>query len=211
MLSVPGAPQWAVVQRVLATAMLRHGQPRVLQTDRGPCFVGPDGGAGQAVPGRVTLWLWGLDIEHRLIPAGKPQRNGVVERWQGAIERSWQGEPDGLAALLPVWNQGKAGGSDRLRPYRGWAGFRMERVWARLEQVRLVRRVSGQGTLSLWDQPVRVGQRLAGRTLTIRFDAARQLAVLLDERDVWVGDRPVPFLTAAWLWAGVSNAALDDG
>lgn len=189
--------------------MQQHGQPSVLQTDRGPCFVGPDGGAGQAVPGRVTLWLWGLDIEHRLIPAGKPQRNGVVERWQGAIERSWQGEPDGLAALLPVWNQGKAGARGQLRPYRGRAGFRMERVWARLEQVRLLRRVSGQGTLSLWDRPVRVGQRLAGRTLTVTVDAARQVAVLLDERDVWVGECPLWFLTAEWLWAEVPDAAFD--
>ena len=97
------------VQATLQALMTREGrQPAVLQTDRGPCFVGAEGGATKAVPGRLTLWLWGHGIEHRLLPPGTPHRNGAVERWNGAIEGSWAGEPGGLDELRAVWNWGKA-------------------------------------------------------------------------------------------------------
>lgn len=209
-LVAPGAPQRAVVQRTLAHLMAQHGQPAVLQTDRGPCFVGTEGGASRAVPGRVTLWLWGLGVEHRLIPPGKPQRNGVVERLQGALERNWVGEADGLAALLTVWNYGKPSTADRLAPYQRRAGFQLDRVWARLEGVRIRRRVDRQGKCSLWDRPVWLGRQTRGREVILTFDAARRLLVVRDERDVWLCERPLPFLTEAWIWEDVPPDPLDD-
>ena len=202
-LVAPGAPQRAVVQRTLAALMAERGQPAVVQTDRGPCFVGAEGGASRAAPGRVTVWLWGLGIEHRLIPPGKPQRNGVVERFQGAVERTWTGEADGLAALLPVWNHGKPSTAERLVPYRGRAGFQLEQVWARLEGVRIERKVDRQGKFSLWDRPIRAGRTLRDRQVVVTFDAARRVVVLRDGRDVWLADVALPWLTEAWLWEDV--------
>lgn len=204
LLMAPGAPQRLVVQQTLARVMATLGQPAVVQTDRGSCFVGSDGGASRAVPGRTTLWLWGLGIEHRLIPVGKPQHNGVVERLHGAIERNWCGEPDGLAALLGVWNYGKPSTSARLTRYRGQHGFALERVWARLEAVRVVRTVDRDGKVSLWDRRVRLGHGLRNRRVVLTFDAARQVMVVRDEREVWVRETPLPFLTTDWIWEGVS-------
>lgn len=200
----PGAPQRAVVQQTLAALMATRGQPAVVQTDRGPCFVGPGGGAGRAMPGRVSMWLWGLGIDHRLIPPGKPQRNGVVERLHGALERNWTGEPDGVAALLPVWNHGKPSTAERLIPYRDRGGFQMQQVWARLEAVRIERTVDRQGKFSLWDRPIRAGRRLRDRDVVIAFDAEREVLVLHDRRDVWLADVALPWFTADWLWEAVT-------
>lgn len=207
---VPGAPQSAVVQRALAALLTQYGQPSVVQTDRGPCFVGAEGGARRATPSRLTLWLWGLGIEHRLTPVAKPQRNGVVERLNGAVERNWQGEAHGLEALRRVWHHGKPSTVTRLTPYRGRDRFQVEQVWARLEGVRVTRAVDPQGKLSLWDRPIRAGVRLAGREVTVTFDAARQVAVLRDQRDVWLAERSLPWLTTDWLWEPLTARPCDD-
>jgi hypothetical protein len=206
---LPGAPRSVVVQRHLAALFAQYGQPRVLQTDRGACFVGAEGGAKQAAPSRLTLWLWGLGIEHRLTPVAKPQRNGVVERLNGAIQRTWQGEAGGLDDLRRVWNHGKASRADQWTPYRGRAGFHLEQVWARLEAVHVTRQVDPQGKCSLWDRPIRAERRLAGREVTITFDAARQVAVLRDRRAVWLTDVPLPWLTSDWLWEPLTPLPYD--
>lgn len=199
---IAAAPQMAVVIRTLDALLLRlERQPQALQTDRGACFIGSDGGSSLAVPGRLTLWLWGHGIEHRFIPAGKPQRNGAVERLNGAIERSWQGEPDGLTALVEVWNWGKDGQPARERAYAGRAGWRIARMWERLARVRVTRKVDRQGKLSLWDRPVRVGRRWRDRSVVVSFDAERRLVVLHDERGALLTERELPWLTAAWVWA----------
>lgn len=210
LLTAPGAPQRVVVQQTLATLMARIGQPEVIQTDRGPCFVGSDGGQSRAVPSRTTLWLWGLGIEHRLTPPAKPQRNGVVERFQGALERNWQGEPEGLAALLAAWNYGKPSTRDRLRPYQGRAGFQLAWVWARLETVRVERQVDRDGKVSLWDRRVRLGHGMRHRRVVLTFTAARRVLVVSDERESWLLDVPLPFLTADWIWEGVSPDPTND-
>lgn len=177
-------------------------QPQALHTDRGSCFIGAEGGPGMAVPGRLTLWLWGHGVEHRLTPAGKPQRNGAVERLHGAVERSWQDEPDGLAALLDVWNWGKDGTPSVVRAYAGRTGWRAERMWERLARVRVTRKVDRQGKLSLWDRPVRVGSRWRDRSVVVSFDAERRLVVFHDERGALLTERDLPWLTAAWVWTG---------
>lgn len=198
----PGAAHRVVVLQSLDSLMQTLGQPAIVQTDRGSCFVGSEGGASRAAAGRTTLWLWGLGIEHRLIPPGKPQRKGVVERLHGAIERNWRGEPGGLAALLPAWNYGKPSTRDRLTPYQGRQGFRLERVWARLETVRVVRAVDRDGTVSLWDRRVRLGHGVRNRPVVLTFDAARRVLVVRDERDVWLREVELPFLTTDWIWEG---------
>lgn len=194
---------------MLATVLARIGQPTVVQTDRGSCFVGTDGGQTRAVPSRFTMWLWGLGIEHRLIPPGKPQRNGVVERFQGAMEHTWRAEPDGLQDLIAVWNQGKPTTQERLTPYRGRRGFCLDRIWSQLERMRVVRRVDRDGKLSLWDRRVRVGSPLRNRTVTLTVNAARRVLVVSDERDVWQTEISLPFLTEDWLWEAVPPEACE--
>jgi transposase InsO family protein len=115
-----------VVQADLAHRFATLGCiPRQIQTDRHPCFLGAAEPSRAALPGRFTLWLVGLGIGHRLIPVRRPQRNGAVERFHGAVERSWRGEAGGLAALIAVWNAERPPLSRRPRRYRGRAGFAM--------------------------------------------------------------------------------------
>jgi transposase InsO family protein len=146
LLSAPLPERMTAVQGALAGLLTRLGhQPATVQTDRGPCFVGAEGGPSKAAPGRLTLWLWGHGIEHRLLPPGTPTRNGAVERWNGAVERSWAGEEGGLAALAEVWNWGKPAAASAERPYGGRAGWRAARMWERLARVRVERKVDRQG------------------------------------------------------------------
>lgn len=198
-------PATAVQMDVAITALQRlmqqrQEQPAVLQTDRGSCFLGAEGAAHRAVPGRLTLWLWGLGIAHRVLPPAKPWRNGAVERLNGAIEASWHGEADGLPALLAVWNYGKPRAA--TTPYGDRAGFDLARVWAGLAGVRVARRVDPQGKLSLWDRPLRVGVALAGRTVVVTFDAAQRRVVVRNQHETVLGERSLPWLTADWIWDG---------
>jgi hypothetical protein len=198
---VPCAGERMAVARTELDRLMseRQDQPAVLQTDRGACFVGAEGGNRTAVPGRLTLWLWGLGIQHQILPAAKPWRNGAVERFHGAVEHSWQGEADGLAALQVVWNWGKDG-TQPVIPYQGRAGFSMEQVWQGLALVRVRRSVDVQGKLSLWDRPVRVGQRWADREVMVTFEAKRQVVVFQDKHGHLIGEKVLPWLTEDWLW-----------
>jgi hypothetical protein len=201
-------PHMAQAHAGLARVFARLGQqPAVVQTDHGSCFLGAEGGATAAVPSRLTLWLWGLGIEHHFIPPRHPQSNGAVERLHGGINQAWAGEPGGLAAFLAVWNVGKAPLPATLPPYRGRAGFDWARVWARLSHVQVARRVDPQGKLSLWNHPLRIGQRHAKRTVTVTFDATREVVVIRDEHEVVLAEVALPWLTAEWLWAAVPRTA----
>jgi transposase InsO family protein len=197
---VPGERTEVAMTRLHQLMRQRGEQPAVVQTDRGPCFVGAEGGERRALPGRLTLWLWGLGIAHRLLPPGKPWRNGAVERFQGAVEHSWAGEPLGLPALVGVWNHGKPAASTP-RPFQDRAGFDFERVWQGLARARVERRVDPQGKLSIWDRPLYLGAAWAQRTVLVTFDAATRQVVIRDTRDRQLLARTLPWLTAAWLWA----------
>lgn len=203
----PARPRQVEAQAAVAHLLAQQGvQPAVLQRDRGACFVGAEA-ASVALPSRLTLWLWSLGIAHRLIPPHRPQHNGAVERLHGALARSWQGEPDGLAALQAVWNVGKQPACPATRPYRGRADSQLERVWAGLARVTVTRHVSRQGTVSLWDRPVKVGRTWADRTVVLAFDAARQLLVVHDERGTLLRERPLAWLNLDWLWKGLPVTA----
>ena len=110
---------------------------------------------------------------------------------------------------MAVWNQGKPSTQARLTPYRGREGFCLDRVWSRLEQLRVVRRVDRDGKLSLWDHRVRIGSRFRHRTVTLTVNAARRVLVVSDARDVWQTEVPLPFLTEAWLWEAVPPEACE--
>ena len=178
--------------------------PRQLQTDRGSCFVGADDARAAAVPSRLTLWLAGLDITHRLIPAGRPQHNGAVERFHGGVEYSWQGEADGLAAFIEVWNEPRPALSAGHQPYRGRAGFALERVWALLGQTRVMRQVDRCGRISLWNRPVWVGRQVVGQAVIVTFDPASQEVVIRDAHERLLRQTALPWLTDDWLWEPVA-------
>lgn len=189
--------------------MTREGrQPAVVQTDRGSCFLGTEGGVTKALPGRLTLWLWGHGIGHRLAPSGQPQRQGAVERLNGAVAHSWAGEAEGVADLLAVWNWGKTIPAPAPTPYRGRDSWRWERLWQGLARVRVERHVDRQGKLSLWDHPVRIGRRWADRTVVVTFDADRQMVVIHDEHGTLLKDLTLPWLTQEWVWADIEGADL---
>jgi hypothetical protein len=180
--------------------------PRQIQTDRHPAFLGAEEPDRAALPGRLTLWLAGLGIAHRLIPVRRPQRNGAVERFNGGVAHSWRGEEDGLAALTAVWNAERPPLSHRHRRYRGRAGFALKRVWVLLEQTHVVRRVNPQGKLRLWNHDLWVGTAAARQDVTVRFDAATRQAIVRDAREQVVRAGSLPWLTADWLWAPVAPA-----
>jgi transposase InsO family protein len=199
-----------VVMAALAALFASTGRiPRQLQTDRGPCFVGADDARRAAVPSRLTLWLAGLDITHRLIPAGRPQHNGAVERFHGGVEYSWQGEPDGLAALIEVWNASRPPLSADHQPYRGRDGFALERVWALLGQTTVTRQVDRSGRISLWDRAVWVGRKLTGQAVTVTFDPASQQVVIRDLHERVLRQATLPWLTEDWLWEPMARTDLD--
>ena len=178
----------------------RQAQPAVPQTDRGSCFVGAEGGNRTAVPGRLPLGLWGVGLRHPILSAAKPWRKGAVERFNGAIEHSWQGETDGLADPRVVWNWGKTV-AEPVIPYGGRAGFSLAKVGQGLATVRVRRSVDVQGKLRLWERPVRVGTRWADREVLVTFDAAQQLVVFQDTHGQLIGEKPLPWLTEDWRWA----------
>jgi len=202
---VPGERTSCVLAALHQLMQQRHEQPAVVQTDRASCFVGAEGGPHKALPGRLTLWLWGLGIQHRVLPPAKPWRNGAVERFHGALEHSWAGEADGLVALQAVWNQDKCGPATAV-PYQDRAGFTLERVWQGLAPVQVRRSVDAQGKLSVWDRPLRVGRAWAYRPVILTFDAARRLVVVRTPQGAPIRDVPLPWLTNAWLWAGIDGA-----
>lgn len=194
----------AVAQAGLAHAFARLGQqPPVVQTDHGACFLGAEGGASTAVPSRLTLWLWGLDIAHHLIPVRHPQSNGAVERLHGGLKLGWAGETGGIDAFLDVWNVDKPPLADDHRPYLGRTGFNWEQVWMHLSQVRVQRRVDRQGKCSLWNHAVRVGRQQRDRLVTLTFDGPRHLVVVRDEREVLLAEVALPWFTEDWLWADI--------
>lgn len=194
------------VQADLAHLFARLGRiPRAIQTDRHPCFLGAEGAARAALPSRLTLWLAGLGIGHRLLPVRRPQRNGAVERFHGGIEHSWRGEAGGLEALTRVWNVERPPLSAAHRPYRGRRGFAMRRVWALLGQTQVVRQVNHQGKLRLWNHDVWVSAEAAGQTVSVRFDPTTRQAVIRDAHERVLRARALPWLTAAWLWAPVAR------
>jgi hypothetical protein len=124
-----------------------------------------------------------------------------VERRHGALEHSWRGEEDGVAALLAVWNHDKPSPAPHL-PYHDRAGFDLDRVWAGLAQTRVERSVDTQGKLSVGDRPLGLGSRWAERTVVVTFDATRRVAVVRDKQEHVLSEHPLPWLTEDWLWAG---------
>jgi transposase InsO family protein len=60
--------------------------PEAIRTDHGACFCAPE---PESFPTDFTLYLWGLGIEHELIPVRRPAHNGGIERDQRTLSENF--------------------------------------------------------------------------------------------------------------------------
>jgi hypothetical protein len=182
----------AEVQRALRAAFGRWGCPEALRVDNGYPW-----GAIGGLPTGLCLWACGLGVPLLYNPPRRPWRNGVVESTQGTTQR-WA-EPSTCADFAELArrvaqedvNQRERypaiDGKSRMEAYpwlirsgrgycRGWERV----VWDRKEALLclagrvVMRKVSGQGKVSLYDRMVSVGREHAGQRLEVRFDAAAE-------------------------------------
>jgi transposase len=194
---------WQEYQQVVRAAAALWGTlPDALQTDN---ELGLAGTANDPFPGRLTLWLAGLGIEHRLSRPGRPTDNAQVERNHRTLD-GWALDAEGLADLnhlqqaldreRQVYNEHfpcRASDCQRRPPLVAHPELRLPRHAYALEHegalfdltrmdrylasFTFLRQVSAVGRVSLGRQMYSVGRQWAGRKLSVRFDA--------DSRD-WV-------------------------
>jgi hypothetical protein len=198
----------AQVQATLRTCFDRwHTLPQALQTDGEAIWAGRRG--AEEFPTPTTLWLWGLDIEHRLTRPGRPTDNAEVERGHRTLnDYALVGHEDcdplhlqnvldqavhALAFHLPSRAAACCGRPpvqahpELLAPARPFqldqelALFDLRRVDHHLATFTWVRKVGryGQITLGGKDRRYRVGRAYAGQDIHVRFDPADRHFVFL--------------------------------
>ena len=188
---------WQEYRQVVRTAAAMWGTlPDALQTDG---ELGLAGTSNDPFPGRFTLWLAGLGVEHRLSRPGRPTDNAQVERSHRTLD-GWALDDDGLADLShlqqtldrerQVYNERfpcRASDCHRNPPLVAHPELRLPRRPYSLEQEALrfdlrrvdcylasfafPRQVNGVGEVSRGRQLYSVGRKWAGRTLVACFDA----------------------------------------
>jgi transposase InsO family protein len=186
------------VRATLRTAFAHwHTLPNIVQTDGEPCLSPP---REDSFPSTFSLWLKGLDVEHRLIRPGKPTDNAEVERCHRTInEYAIVGNEDNplphlqvlldqaifeLAYELPSRAEGCAGKTpiqahpELLQPRRPFcaqeelAQFDLQRVDIYLATFTWQRKVSHTGQICIGGHHhyYTVGHAYAGLDVLVRFD-----------------------------------------
>lgn len=169
--------------------------PEAIRTDHGSCFVGPE---IASFPSDFTLYLWGLGIEHELIPVKCPAKNGGVERDQRTFGEHFledyefqsheQLEKD-VEAFGAFQNkhvpsrsircQGKTADETaaqlecRAQPFKAAQEARMfsvARIYDKLAQRRWPRLVSTSGYVSLGHHQYYVAAAYKGKEVEVRLD-----------------------------------------
>lgn len=177
--------------------------PEAIQTDNEAVFVGDtDDGFGSHFPGRFTLWLCGLGIQHITTRPGKPTDNAEVERCHQTICNyaiaghehfnlsQLQAELDRCVQLLATSFPSHADNChgqpplcahpqllDKPRPWRPeleLAAFDLQRVDHFLAQQTWRRRTSKTGQLCLggWHHYYSLGRQCAQLDISVRIDPA---------------------------------------
>ncbi len=189
------------VQECLRQAFSRWGRPEALRLDNGSPW-----GSRSDLPSGLTLWLTGLDIQASFNPPRQPQKNGVVERFQG-VGKQWS-EPH--TCHTPAELEARFVHLDRLqrerypvqaeqsrrelfpelkhsgRPYsrrwerRHWDAKRMRYFLA--EHV-VPRTVDESGTVSVYYRTLYVGKKHRRQTVYITFDPEDGQWVILDQHE----------------------------
>jgi len=202
-------------QAALRGAFRIWGLPDGLRGDNGI----PWGSRGD-LPTDLDLWLAGLGVPVHFNPPRRPQDNGVVERSQGTGKR-W-GDPltaADAAALQVVMDQmdrrqrehypycGRRSRMDCFptlqhsgRPYdpaaeeQQWSA---ERAWDLLARKVVVRQVSRQGTVSVYNRNYYVGKPQAQQQVFVRFDPQQRLWLFADRANHLLNQHAAPELSAA--------------
>jgi hypothetical protein len=177
-----------LVQRQLRQALRRWGLPQVIQVDNGSPW-----GSWSDLPTPLALWLTGLGLQMRWIPARRPQKNGVTERSHG-VTQAWA-EPGQCHSVEEL--QGRVDREDvvqreryphkgelsRLEAYPGlrhsgrnydevWeeANWSWQRVLGHLGEYAVDRRVDSSGKVGLYGGKLYLGSRLRGQGVVVGFD-----------------------------------------
>ncbi len=186
----------AEVQRVLRDAFMRwKGLPDGVQTDNAHRLAGAP---TDPFPSRLSLWLVGLGIKHRLIRPGRPTDQSHIERCHRTLDgfafcdetlqdldhlqQALDRESSTYNEAFPSSAMGCGGQPPLLahpelqrprRPYDRdveWGLFDMQRIYDHLATIPFQRKVSTNGQVKLGQQNYSVGRRRAGQTLQVRFD-----------------------------------------
>jgi hypothetical protein len=185
---------------VLRALFARWGRPQRLRIDNGM----PWGSRGD-LPTDLACWLAGLGVGLLINPPRRPQRNGVIERFQG-VGKSWA-EPHRCASgaelqqrleTLDRWQRDlypAVKGRPRTVAYPGLkhsgraydpgseaADWDLRRAWAWVGSHLVPRQVDAQGKVSLYNRPYFVGLLWAGRTIWVGFDPERGEWMFQDEQ-----------------------------
>jgi len=178
----------------------RWGLPAQVRVDNGM----PWGSQGD-LPTDLACWLAGLGVGLLTNPPRQPQKNGVIERFQG-VGQTW-GEPQTCASAaelqrrmntLDRWRRDlypTAEGRPRIEVYPGLqhsgrrydpgreaARWDLRRAWEFVESFLVPRQVDAQGQVSLYNRPYRVGAGWRGRTIWVGFDPETGEWVFQDEQ-----------------------------
>lgn len=169
--------------------------PEAIRTDHGSCFVGAE---KHSFPSDFTLYLWGLGIEHELIPVKCPAKNGGIERDQRTFGEHFiddyqfnsheQLERDAASfgafqnkhvPSRSVRCRGRTASETaiklecRARTYKASQEtkiFSVDRIYAKLAQLRWPRLVSSSGYVSLGHHRYYVGWAFISKEIEVHFD-----------------------------------------
>ena len=187
------------IRATLRTCFARwHTLPQAVQTDGEAVWTGRRG--AEEFPARLTLWLRGLGIEHRVTRPGRPTDNAEVERGHRTLDDyvivghqacdpfQLQDALDQAVHELAFHLPSRAATCRGLPPVQAHpellappcpfqpdqelARFDLHRVDAYLATFTWVRKVGqrGQITLAGKDRRYSVGRAYAGQYIQVRFD-----------------------------------------
>lgn len=196
---------WTQVEATAVQAEMRGifacwGLPQRIRVDNGAPW-----GPGGDLPPAMALWLTGLGVEVLWNRPRHAQANGKVERTHG-VTAQWA-EPERCKGMQELqqkveWAIGiqrekypAINGQSRTEAYPALLDggrpydpaqepdmWKLDRVYALLEQGVWSRRVSKVGRISLYNRDYAVGRSYARQDVNLRFDAQSHEWIILDDQ-----------------------------
>jgi hypothetical protein len=172
------------------------GLPEEVRLDNGSPW-----GGWYDLPTAFALWLIGLGLKVYFNPAGRPQANGVIERFNGLGQRWAEVQQcSSLAQAQAQLNEvdeiqrqymPSSAGPSRLQAYPTvrhsgrsyspqWeeANWDLDQVEDALEAQVAQRKVGAQGRISLYYRPVYVAERMRGQEVQVQYDRGSKMWVI---------------------------------
>jgi hypothetical protein len=180
----------------------RWGLPEVLRLDNGL----PWGSRVGHLPTGLALWLVGLGVSVLFNPPCTPQDNGVVERSNGTGQR-WAEVPKchtaeelqekvDFADRIQRERLRSVRGQSRLEAFPGLAhsgraysakweeeNWDLSKAEALLEGYAVLRKVSSQGQVKIYNRRVSLGKGNAGRQTRVQYDSGSKTWVISAAED----------------------------